>query len=226
MINYLHSRLFRPEKSWDPVPREHAAAYATDQWKLGAREDLLDELSRWTGGLEGKTVLDLGGGPGHYSVAFAKRGAKVTWFDVSENYRNIAQERAREAGVEVRFVLGYLDEAPQQLGEKFDLVFNCICWFYGRGDHSFARVLFSLVRAGGVGYIDTTHSRWRREELPRGALTRSWLNDRFAWKIGHPAPPRGRLARLFLAKDVDKLLVDYSSPHNDRILFRRKSEIP
>ncbi len=221
MINRIHAQIRRPERGWDPVPVDHARSYANAEWGKGVREDLLEELDRWVGGLDGKRVLDLGGGPGQYAVAFAKRRAHVTWYDVSRTYKEIAEERGREQAVQIEFVVGYLDEAPRRLNRQFDLVFNRICWNYGWQDRSFAEVLFNLVRPGGVGYIDTTHSDWQRQSLSLSAGVRTWLNERLALKVGHPFPPHGRLASLFSKMPVERLLVDYSLPTNDRILFLR-----
>lgn len=225
MINRLHARLRRPEKGWDPVPAGHASSYSEHEW---ARVDLalLDDLQARIGGLAGKTVLDLGGGPGHYTVAMARRGARVTWYDVSRGYMAIARAKAAQAGVAqgIEFSLGYLDEAAAQLGRRFDLVFNRICWYYGFGDKSFAAVVHALVEPGGFGYVDTTHSGYLREELSASARLRTWLNDCTGIKIGHPYPPRGRLARLFLRHDVQHLQVDYRAPMNDRILFQKGAQ--
>lgn len=224
MINRLHARFHRPEKGWDPVPTAHAFQYAEKEWSGGVREHLLDELEGWVGGLAGKRVLDLGGGPGQYAVAFARRGAQVTWYDVSMTYRAFAENKARENQVEIDFLLGYMDEAPERLGAEFDLVFNRICCYYGRSDRSFARVLFSLVRPGGVVYIDTNHSGWRRESLSHSARFRTWLNDALAIKIGHPFPPHGRIAGLFSRFQLERMLIDYSAPTNDRLFFKRAQE--
>ena len=224
LINRLHAFLHRPENGWDPVPPGHAQTYAASEWAAGVDIDLLDELDRWVGGLAGKRVLDLGGGPGQYSVAFAKRGAEVTWHDVSRTYQQFAEEKAREHGVDIHFSLGYLDEAPRQLGTQFDLVFNRICWNYGWQDQSFAAVLFALIKPGGVGYVDTTHSGWRRDSLSASALLRTRLNEVLAIKIGHPFPPHGRLATLFSKMPIEKLVVDYAQPTNDRILFVRSKD--
>ena len=224
MINYIHSRLHRPENGWDPVPAQYAENYGANEWNQGINEALLDELDRWVGGLAGKQVLDLGGGPGQYAIAFAKRGSEVTWHDVSRAYRDMAQEKAREHGVRVHFSLGYMDEAHQLLSRLFDLVFNRICWNYGLSDRSFSKVFFTLVKPGGVGYIDTAHSGYKREYLSTSARLRTWLNDRFAIKIGHPYPPHGRLARIFVRKPVEKLLADYSSPFNDRLIFLKSRD--
>ena len=227
MINRLHACLRRPDKGWDPVPTDHAATYSEHEWGRIDRA-LLDDLDARIGGLAGKAVLDLGGGPGHYSVAMAQRGAQVTWHDVSRGYMAIARRKAAQAGVAERIVfsLGYLDEAPRLLERRFDFVFNRICWYYGFGDKSFAAVVHALVEPGGFGYVDTTHSGYQREKLSATARLRTWLNDCTGVKIGHPYPPRGRLARLFLRHAVDQLHVDYRMPTNDRILFQRPMERP
>jgi 2-polyprenyl-3-methyl-5-hydroxy-6-metoxy-1,4-benzoquinol methylase len=223
MINRLHALLYRPEAGWDPVPADHVKLYANAEWASGVRQELLDELDRWVGGLAGKRVLDLGGGPGHYSVAFAKRNAQVTWYDISQRYKAIAEQRARENGVELQFGLGYLDEAPANLRTRFDLVFNRICWNYGWHDFSFAKVVYSLVTPGGVGYVDTTHSDWHRDSASLYGAARNWLNDNLAIKIGHPFPPHGRIATLFSKLPMERVVADYSLHTNDRVLFVKAS---
>lgn len=184
---------------------------------------MLDALESRIGGFKGKAILDLGGGPGHYSLAMAQRGGKVTWHDVSSTYLQISRRKAQELGLaeKIRFSLGYLDEAPRLLGERFDLVFNRICWYYGFGDKSFAAVVYALVKPGGFGYVDTTHSGYKREMLSTPARLRTWLNDLTGVKIGHPMPPHGRLAKLFLRHAVERMTVDYRSPTNDTVLFEK-----
>ena len=221
MINWLHSRFFRPEHGWDPVPDEYSRQYADTAWRTGVDEAVLNLVETWAGDLRGKSLLDLGGGPGQYSTAFARLGAIVTWHDVSSRYRQLAMDKAAEAGVNIRFSLGYMDEAPQLLGEQFDIVFNRVCWNYGRDDVSFANVIHSLVKPGGVGYVDTTHSAFRYEALPIHGRVRVWLNACTGWKIGHPFPPRGRIARTILRFPLDKLLVDYCGPYTDRVIFQK-----
>lgn len=59
--------------------------------------------------IEGKSVLDIGCGPGHYSVELARRGAgEVLGIDFAEGMIKLAEDRARKAGVEARcrFILG------------------------------------------------------------------------------------------------------------------------
>jgi SAM-dependent methyltransferase len=222
MINWLASRAQRPERGWDPVRPNVAQAYADAEWSK-FEESAIDFIERWTGPLRGQRVLDLGGGPGQYSVAFARRGAHVTWHDVSATYEGIARRKVREHGVGelVSFSVGYLDDAPRGDGPGFDLVFNRICWNYGRSDAGLARAVFDAVRPGGWGYVDTTISSFQLDTLSASARWRTALNARTGIKIGHPLPPRGRVAGLLLAMQPARTLVDYSSAWNDRILFQR-----
>ncbi|HEU5295305.1 MAG TPA: class I SAM-dependent methyltransferase [Burkholderiaceae bacterium] len=222
MINFVNARLHRPERGWDPIPPSYAADYSNEQWST-IDHGLLDDLEKRVGGFAGKTILDLGGGPAHYALAMAQRGGIVTWHDVSSTYLELARRKADEFGLQykVRFSLGYLDEAPQILSEQFDFVFNRICWNYGFADRSFAAVLYSMVKPGGFAYVDTTHSGFKRDQLPTLARMRTWLNDHTGIKIGHPLPPHGRLARLFLAFAVKRMTIDYRSPTNDRIFFEK-----
>jgi SAM-dependent methyltransferase len=130
--------------------------------------------------------------------------------------------KATEAQVDIRFSLGYMDEAPRLLGEQFDVVFNRICWNYSWADAPFARAVYALIKPGGIGYVDTTHSRYMYETLPRNARMRVRLSNLTGWRIGHAFPPQGRIAKLIAKEPLDRMLVDYSRPYSDRVLFRKK----
>ena len=221
MINSLHARMKRPEKGWDPVHSNHVQSYAAGQWKAPIDEKVLDHLDRWSGGLAGKSVIDLGGGPAQYSVALAKRGAHVTWHDVSGGYRDFARAKALENKVDLELSLGYMDEAADILPKQFDVVFNRICWNYGLSDAGFARTVYRLVKPGGIIYIDTATSYWGNNITSGPTKLRAWLNDNLHIKIGHPYPPRGRVAALLANFPHDMMLCDYSEPNYDRITMRR-----
>lgn len=222
MINWLHSKLHRPEKGWDPVPADHAASYTEGEW-ANVDETPLDELEAWIGGFADKRVLDLGGGPGQYTYAMARRGAHVTWHDVSRTYRGIAQTRC--AGLPIEYSLGYLEEAINLGAESFDLVFNRICFSYSRSERALAGVIWHVLRPGGVAYVDTNNSRFHWDRLSAVARARTLLNSTIGWKIGHPFPAPGRLAQLFLKFPVQRVLIDYSRATNDRIIFLKPKRV-
>lgn len=68
-----------------------------------------------------KTALDLGGGPGTYSIEMSKRGVHVTLFDLPETIE-IAQEIMRKAsGTPVHTLSG--DFMVDDIGKGYDLIF-------------------------------------------------------------------------------------------------------
>ena len=70
--------------------------------------------------LRGKTVLDIGGGPGRYSLYLAEKGYDVTLVDLSENNVAFAEKKFSEHGVNVKsFVCDARDLSSLYLG-KFD----------------------------------------------------------------------------------------------------------
>lgn len=71
--------------------------------------------------VEGKTVLDIGCGPGHYSVELARRGAaKVHGVDFAEGMIDLSKRHAKDAGVEGRTQFELKDFFAFPEGTKYD----------------------------------------------------------------------------------------------------------
>ena len=68
-------------------------------------------------------ILDVGGGPGRYSVALARRGYAVTLLDISGSVLAFAEQKAHELGVELGGLVhgSATDLCPEQ-DESFDAV--------------------------------------------------------------------------------------------------------
>lgn len=94
--------------------------------------------------LTGWTVLDIGCNAGFYSIELAKRGAKVTAFDIEPRYLEQARWAAKQFGVE--------DRIEFSQGEVYDLIresrtFDFV-WFTGVFYHLRYPILaLDLVRA-------------------------------------------------------------------------------
>jgi SAM-dependent methyltransferase len=73
--------------------------------------------------IERKSVLDVGCGPGHYSITLAKRGAaKVVGIDFADGMLKIAADHARQAGVGDRCEFKVADFLNFSTKEAFDYV--------------------------------------------------------------------------------------------------------
>lgn len=68
------------------------------------------------------TVLELGGGTGAFSTALAKRGLRVTHFDLSPKMLERAEARARAEGVVLDLVHGDAVDLSRFADASFDLV--------------------------------------------------------------------------------------------------------
>jgi SAM-dependent methyltransferase len=217
-VNFFHSLIHRPERGWDPLSGQYAERYGREAWKKPV-ELTVQRVEGLAGNLAGKRVLDLGAGAGQCSVAFAKRGAEVTWHDVSRKYETIAMDHAAASGVLLQFSLGYLEEAKKFGENYFDLVFCRLCWYYCRSDRAFAKLIYSLIKPNGFGYVECNTPAFAE---PTGSRRlQYWLNQCLWWKIGHPMPAHGRIESLFERYPLAHLSTDYGSNLTDIVMFRK-----
>jgi 2-polyprenyl-3-methyl-5-hydroxy-6-metoxy-1,4-benzoquinol methylase len=73
--------------------------------------------------VEGKTVLDVGCGPGHYSITLAQRGAAhVTGIDFADGMLKIAEQHAERAGVGSKCEFKVADFSKFTASQPFDYV--------------------------------------------------------------------------------------------------------
>ncbi len=71
--------------------------------------------------IRGKTVFDIGCGPGHYSIALSKAGAKrVTGIDFADEMINIAKQRSKEENVFHKCEFQIADIFGFEISKKFD----------------------------------------------------------------------------------------------------------
>lgn len=104
----------------------------------------------------GQAILDLACGRGRHSIELAKSGfGPITGLDFVPSYIQTAQQRAKEAGVGFRGVVGDM----RQLGfeAEFDAVYNCFNSMFYWDDLTHLGILEGVYRAlkpGGRFYIE------------------------------------------------------------------------
>jgi SAM-dependent methyltransferase len=121
------------------------------------------------GDVAGRAVLDYGCGHGMASAVLARRGARVTAFDLSPFYLDEAHRRARANGVAIDFVQADAEHLPFA-----DASFACV-WGNAILHHldlaAAGRELARVLRPGGVAVFcepwgENPLLGWARRRLP------------------------------------------------------------
>lgn len=164
--------------------RRSAVGSLTERFEIAAVFDLL-------GPLEGKRFLDVGCGDGIYSVEAARRGARVSGLDLSEDMLNKARERSLAEGVKVDWQAGDACRLPYP-DCSFDVVVAitllCLLPTPGAAVSEMVRVL-----APGGRLVLGDLNRWSLVAAKR--RIRGWGGNAF-WREAH----------LWTAKELLELL--------------------
>lgn len=101
----------------------------------------------------GDKVLDIGGGPGRYSIYLAQKGCDVTLFDLSEGNLVFAEKKSQEYGISFKTVCGDACIADELLSEQFDhiLLMGPMYHLLEESDRTNAvTAALSLLKTGGI----------------------------------------------------------------------------
>jgi SAM-dependent methyltransferase len=131
---------------------------------------------RQLGELAGRRVLDYGCGHGMAAVVLARRGARVTAFDLSPGYLDEARQRAWANQVSLTFVRADGERLPFA-DAAFDRIWGNAVLHHldlGRAGRELARIL----RPGGVAVFcepwgENPLLRWARSSLPYAGKERT-----------------------------------------------------
>ncbi len=143
--------------------------------------------------IEGRSMIDIGCGPGHFSIALASRGAsRVLGVDFSEQMLTVARQHAEQKGVADRceWVLG--DFLSTDFDEKFDYAVICGVMDYIADPNTMIDKVLSI----------TTGKAFFSFPLAGGAL--AWQRKlRYKSRCDLFMYSRAQLEDLFRSKDAD-----------------------
>lgn len=98
--------------------------------------------------VQGKSVLDVGCGPGHYSITLAQRGAShVVGIDFAEGMLQLATEHARQVGVGERCKFLVADFFNYRPHDSFDFVIAMGFMDYMADAEKVVEKILSLTRS-------------------------------------------------------------------------------
>lgn len=104
----------------------------------------------------GDKALDIGGGPGRYSLYLAGKGCDVTLFDLSPGNTKFAAERAVEQGLSIKTITGDAREADKLTSDNYDhiLLMGPMYHLFEETDRITAiNAALKLLKSGGIIYI-------------------------------------------------------------------------
>lgn len=145
--------------SWNKRTGVHkdSGFYDLEGFKKGKTSLMPIELKE-LGNVQGKSLLHLQCHFGMDTLSWAREGAIVTGADLSDEAIRLAREINAELGMDGRFVCCNVYDLPNELDEKFDIVFTSygtIGWLPDLD--KWAAVIEHFLKPGGVFYIADFH---------------------------------------------------------------------
>ena len=191
------------ERDGDPFDRL-AATY--DDWYRTPLGALVDELEReavfaLAGEVDGCTAVDASCGTGHYALALARRGARVTAVDASQPMLALARAKAQREHLPLATVHASLERLPFRSGSL--QVATCVLGLEFVADPAAAMAELARVQPPGgrlvIGALGR-YSLWALLRRLRG------LFDTSLWRRAHFFGRR-ELAGLFLKSGYGDLMM-------------------
>lgn len=146
-----------------PIKRDTLFPYVS---RAGSRA-----IETFLGDVSGKRVLDCGCGTGFVTVLFARKGARVTAFDISPGYVELARQRIEHNAVQDQIEwLGTVGlETVDFPDQSFDIVYGGHILHHTRLDQSVPQVARVLRSPGKAVFVETLATNrilmWTREYL-------------------------------------------------------------
>jgi len=118
-----------------------------------------------------KRLLDLGGGPGTYAMAFARKNIEVTLLDLPETLK-ISKRLISAAGLGSKIKLLPGDFAKTCLGNNYDMVFisQILHAYDDRACMSLLKKSFASLKPGGRVVVQEFYLDKTKTKPPQGAI--------------------------------------------------------
>jgi SAM-dependent methyltransferase len=201
-----------------------ARTFTPQRWRAAQGE--VAQLQAWCGVPPGAAVLDLACGPGRHALAWAALGYQVTALDSTPCLLEECAQRARQQGLQLRYLLQDMRQLQQENG--FDVV-CCLGSSFGyftqpEDDLQVLRAVRRSLRPGGCFVLDVGgkeilargFARRDWQELPDGRLLLqehtvnedwSWIDDRWLLQDGGVWREYRSGHRLYAAAELRALLL-------------------
>ena len=150
-------------RSWNIATRNHNAHKGDQAARLRAGEELLfPEELELLGEVAGRSLVHLQCNAGQDSLCLARRGARVTGVDISDEAIAFARRLSSESGIAARFEQAEVVDWLRTSEERFELAFSsygAVGWLPDLT--AWARGVHRIVKPGGrFVYVEFHPVRW------------------------------------------------------------------
>lgn len=154
-----------------------------------------------------KEVLDLGCGTGRYSIAIAKKN-NVTAVDFNKQMLEIAEKKARKAGVKVNFERK--DIIQFESNKKFDVIISMLVQDHIKDLDKVAQVINNASKPGTEVFISNVSPDFEKvEEKVKKTIFMNFYTDEYY----HPLKEYIKVFRKYGFKLVDKKSIIFKKEH-------------
>lgn len=135
---------------------------------------------------KGEKVLDIGGGPGRYSLWLAQRGCRATLFDLSSGNIAFAREKAKELNLPLETICGNAMDRALYPEERFDHVLVMGPMYHIFQEEDRRKVIdnaISILKPGGKIYVAFINllagASYYLDEWPEGLIEEVKLENEY-----------------------------------------------
>jgi SAM-dependent methyltransferase len=113
------------------------------------------------GNLKGKKVLEVGCGGAQCGIAMAKKGAKVTGIDISEEQLKFAKNLAEKNKVNIKFIQRDFRKFPEIKSGSQDIVFSAFALQYADNLVGTLKEIKRVLKKNGIFVLSMDHPFFR-----------------------------------------------------------------
>ena len=140
------------------IVRDHYDNAVESEWnRIAGRPEFLLTCKMFDRYIKpGDSVLDIGGGPGRYTIHLADKGCNVTLFDLSPENVKFASEQAAEQGLSIQAVAGDACLVDELVNKKFDHVLLMGPMYHLLEEDERVKAVnaaLNVLKPGGIIYI-------------------------------------------------------------------------
>ncbi|WP_025845626.1 class I SAM-dependent methyltransferase [Paenibacillus ehimensis] len=131
-------------------------------------------LSEGLGGREGQAVLDMGTGPGFFSILLSRMGHRVTAIDASQGMIETASRNFKAAGVNVKVYVGDAAHLHAEKDNTFDaVVCRDVVWTLPDPYGAYAE-WYRILKPGGTLIVFDGNYLYRKKQEKQTPFNMLW----------------------------------------------------